>query len=145
MKMKGLGSLMRSSGLRISATTAKALGLDAEGPKRNKFGARKKEVDGITFDSTKEAKRYQSLKLLEQTGQIRELKTQVEYLLIPSQKKSDGKAERAAHYTADFVYRTRAGDLVVEDVKSTPTRTKPDYILRRKLMLMVHDIEIKEV
>lgn len=112
---------------------------------RNKFGAVRKQVDGIVFDSTKEAKRYQALKLLEQTGQIRELRTQVNYLLIPKQKKPGGGLERPASYSADFVYFDRSGALVVEDVKSEPTRKKPDYIIRRKLMLMVHGIEIREV
>lgn len=131
-------------GLRLSVAAAKAAGFDPS-PRRNKFGARKKEIDGITFDSTKEAKRYQALKLLEQTGQIRDLRTQVEYLLIPKQKKQDGGLERPASYSADFVYFDRSGALVVEDVKSEPTRKKPDYILRRKLMLMVHGIEIMEI
>lgn len=131
--------------MRLSAAAARAIGL-APVPKRgNKFGARKKEIDGITFDSTKEAKRYQALKLLEQTGQIKELRRQVEYLLIPSQKKPSGGVERAVKYHPDFVYHTRAGDLVVEDVKSEPTRKKPDYVMRRKLMLMVHGIEIREI
>ena len=111
----------------------------------NKYGARKKEIDGLLFDSTKEAKRYMALKLLEQTGQIKELRRQVEYLLIPSQKKPSGGVERAVKYHPDFVYHTRAGDLVVEDVKSEPTRKKPDYVMRRKLMLMVHGIEIREI
>lgn len=131
-------------GLRFSETAAKALGIDPA-PKKNKFGARKKEVDGITFDSTKEARRYQALKLLEQTGQIRDLRTQVEYLLIPKQKKPGGGLERPASYSADFVYFDRSGALIVEDVKSDPTRKKPDYVIRRKLMLMVHGIEIREI
>ena len=111
----------------------------------NKFGAVKKQIDGITFDSTKEAKRYQALKLLEQTGQIRDLRTQVNYLLIPKQKKPGGGLERPASYSADFVYFDRSGVLIVEDVKSEPTRKKPDYVMRRKLMLMVHGIEIREI
>lgn len=136
---------MKGRGMRLSAAAARAIGL-APVPKRgNKFGARKKEIDGITFDSTKEAKRYQALKLMEQTGQIRDLRTQVEYLLIPKQKKPGGGIERPASYSADFVYFDRSGALVVEDVKSEPTRKKADYILRRKLLLMVHGIEIREV
>lgn len=145
MKAKDLGNLMRSRGLRISATTAKALGLDEETPKRNKFGAKKKEVDGHLFDSTKEAKRYMALKLLEQSGQITDLRIQVEFLLIPKQAKPAGGFERPASYSADFVYFDRSGNQVVEDVKSEPTRKKPDYVMRRKLMLMVHGIEIREI
>ena len=138
------GGRVMARGMRLSASAARAMGFDPA-PKKNKFGARKKEVDGVTFDSTKEAKRYQALKLMEQAGQIRDLRTQVEYLLIPKQKKPAGGLERAASYSADFVYLDSDGNQVVEDVKSEPTRKKADYILRRKLMLMVHGIEIREI
>ena len=53
---------------------------------RNKYGNKKTVVDGITFDSRKEAKRYQELKLLEKAGEIKDLRRQVKYELIPSQK-----------------------------------------------------------
>lgn len=51
--------------------------------------------------------------------------------------------EKAAYYTADFTYH-RNGEYVVEDVKSDFTRKEKDYVLRRKLMLHVHNIRIFE-
>lgn len=94
--------------------------------------------DGITHDSIKEANRWCELKLLERAGKIRLLQRQVKYHLIPKQE-----GEREVCYIADFVYQEN-GKLVVEDVKSPATRTK-EYILKRKLMLWVHGIKIKEI
>lgn len=106
----------------------------------NKFSAQKIMVDGIEFDSRKEARRYSELKLLERAGVIRDLRMQEEFVLIPKCGK-----ERPARYHADFSYiDCETGKKVVEDVKSRATKTK-DYILRRKLMNYVHGIEIREV
>ena len=106
----------------------------------NKYQAKKIEVDGIVFDSRKEAKRYSELRLLERGGAIRDLKLQEEFVLIPKCGR-----ERPAKYHADFSYiDCETGKKVVEDVKSRATQTK-DYILRRKLMNWVHGIEIVEV
>ena len=91
--------------------------------------------DGITHDSIKEANRWCELKLLERAGRIQHLQRQVKYALIPKQE-----GERAVEYIADFVYREN-GSLVVEDVKGKKTK---DYIIKRKLMLWVHGIKIKE-
>lgn len=112
-------------------------------PSRSKYGAKKTIVDGHKFDSKKEAARYLELKLLERAGQITELKLQPKFLLIPSQRRSDGVLEREAAYHPDFSY-VEHGHPVVEDVKSEPTKT-PDYVLRRKLMLRVHGIEVQEI
>jgi hypothetical protein len=111
----------------------------------NKFSAKKQEIDGIKFDSKKEACRYLVLKSMQDEGRIECLETQVEFKLIDKQKKPSGGWERAACYTADFRYRDGAGRIIVEDVKSAPTRKKPDYVLRRKLMLLVHGVEIVEL
>ena len=94
--------------------------------------------DGITHDSIKEANRWCELKLLERAGRISDLKRQVKFELIPKQ---DG--ERAVYYIADFVYHNADdGKLVVEDVKGKRTK---DYIIKRKLMLWIHGIKIKEI
>lgn len=107
---------------------------------RQKFGNEKR--DG--FDSRKEARRYQELKLLERAGKITDLKCQVKFELIPAQHLEDGKCvERPVNYYADFVY-TEGRQLVVEDVKSEITRKQKDYIIKRKLMLWVHHIRIRE-
>ena len=99
----------------------------------------------MTFDSHKEARRYQELRLMERAGLIRNLRMQFPFVLIPEQKDENGKLlERAVTYKADFMYLTRDGKIVVEDVKSEATRTR-EYIIKRKLMLKVHGIRIKEV
>lgn len=101
-------------------------------------------MDGYTFDSKKEANKYCGLVILERQGIISGLELQKRYELIPRQKLSSGKTERAAHYTADFVW-VEKGKTYVVDVKSAATRKEPAYVLRRKLMLLVHGIEIKEM
>ena len=107
----------------------------------NKYGSRKTTVDGVTFDSKKEAKRYQELRILEKAGEITDLRQQVKFELIPAQR-IDGKvAERRVEYIADFVY-TQDGQTVVEDTKGFKTK---DYIIKRKLMLWVHGIRIREI
>lgn len=122
-----------------------------------KYNAQKVVYDGITFDSKREAKRYQVLKLLERSGEISNLRLQVEYELIPNQYKTEeryGKngrrlkdkevlLERKCCYVADFVYTdNRTGETVVEDCKGM--RVEP-YQVKKKLMLWVHGIIIKEV
>ena len=106
----------------------------------NKYKAKKVTLDGIEFDSRKEAARYCDLKTMQQVGVIENLNCHPEFELIPKCGK-----ERAAKYHADFSYVDVAtGKLVVEDVKSKATKTR-DYILRRKLMNWRFDIQIKEV
>ena len=106
----------------------------------SKYGSKKVRIGEETFDSKKEAKRYAELCLLERAGAISDLKRQVRFELIPSQK-IDGKVvERPAFYVADFVYEEN-GRKVVEDTKGYKTT---DYILKRKLMLYIHGIRIKE-
>lgn len=90
------------------------------------------------FDSQKEYYRYLELKSLEKNNVIEDLQRQVMFELI----KKNGK-ERATVYFADFVY-VKDGEYIVEDVKSEITRKKPDYVMKRKLMLDRHGIEILE-
>ena len=97
-----------------------------------------KTADGILHDSRKEARRWCELKLLEKAGKISDLDRQVKFELIPKQ---DG--ERACHYVADFVYHdTETGEKVVEDTKGKKTK---DYVIKRKLMLYIHGIKIREI
>ena len=113
--------------------------------RRNKYGARKVTVDGIIFDSCKEAERYQQLKLLQRAGKIDCLRLQVPFELLPAQyertdavykqgpRKGELKRgrciEKSVVYFADFVY-IENGRRIVEDVKGMRTK---DYILKRKL------------
>ena len=108
---------------------------------RNKYGAQKTKAFGITFDSKREANRYSELLILQRAGAIKDLERQKEFVLIPAQKINGKTAERAVLYCADFTY-TENGKTVVEDVKGFRTK---DYILKRKLMLWVHGIRIKEI
>lgn len=108
----------------------------------NKYHSRKVTLDGIEFDSRREANRYRELCLLRRAGEISDLRTQVRYTLIPAQKKPSGGRERAVTYTADFVYFDKDGNEVVEDAKGVRTQ---QYIIRRKLLLYVYGIEVKEV
>lgn len=106
----------------------------------SKYHSTPTEVNGIRFDSKREAKRWTELRLMERAGKIQKLKRQVKYLLIPSQYR-DGKCiEREASYIADFVY-IKDGHLVVEDCKGFRT---PEYKLKRKLMLERYDIRLVE-
>lgn len=106
-----------------------------------KYRNKKVIHDGIKFDSKKEAIRYSQLKMFEKAGLISNLQLQKEFVLIPAQK-IDGKVvERACKYKADFVY-IEDGKMVVEDTKGFKT---PEYIIKRKLMLFVHGIQIKEI
>ena len=122
----------------------------------SKYKAKKTIVDGITFDSKKESKRYQELKLLEKVGNISSLQTQVKYVLIPSQYEGTGEyytkgihkgeekkrlVEKEVSYYADFVYE-QDGQTIVEDTKGVKTDV---YIMKRKLMRYIHGIAIKEV
>lgn len=106
-----------------------------------KYHNRRTVVDGIVFDSAREARRYSELKLLERAGEIENLELQKEYELIPPQWIGGKRAERAVKYKADFAYREN-GETIVEDTKGVRTK---DYIIKRKLMLHVHGIRIREV
>ena len=122
---------------------------------KNKFHSKKITAYGITFDSKKEYRRYCELLLLERAGAIQSLELQKVFELIPAQyetferygkkgnKLKDGKRciEQACVYKADFVY-IENGKTIVEDTKGFKTK---DYIIKRKLMLYVHGIRIKEI
>ncbi len=136
-------------------------------PKKGpKLGNEKVTVNGIKFDSKREARRYGELVLLQRAGKISELELQKEYLLIPAvyemldtgeiykvgAKKGQPKqkrvcVEQACTYRADFVYKL-GGEVVVEDTKGCRDPSTASYALfaiKRKLMLHVHGIRIKEV
>ena len=106
-----------------------------------KYHNKKVTINGETFDSKKEAARWQELLLLQRAGKISHLNRQVTYELIPSQY-IDGKCvERSVKYVADFVYKEN-GQLIVEDTKGMKT---PEYVIKRKMMLFTYGIRIKEV
>lgn len=101
-------------------------------------------TDGIVHDSKKEARRGEELLLLKRAGAITNLDRQVKFVLIPSQRGDDGKViEKECFYKADFVYNDAStGEYIVEDAKGMRTK---EYKIKRKLMLWVHHIRIREV
>lgn len=123
-------------------------------------------IDGIEFQSTKEGNRYCELKLLQRSGKISNLELQKRYELIPAQyetvetgeyykigaKKGQPKTkevciEQSVVYIADFVYQEN-GKTIVEDVKGfrdPSSSTYAKFVLKRKMMLWLHGIKIKEV
>lgn len=103
---------------------------------RNKYGAEKTQVDGITFDSKGEAMRYLELKAMESAGLIRDLCLQVRFPLVIQGAYGSVKRE----YRADFCY-VENGLRVVEDFKGHKTR---EYLFKRDLMKALHGIEIRE-
>lgn len=123
--------------------------------RRSKYGNKKVVVNGLKFDSKKEAQRYSYLLMLKNAGTITELELQKEFEIIPAQYETfarygkngkrlkDGRRclERPVKYIADFVYR-KDGELIVEDTKGMLT---PDYVIKRKLMLYIHGIRISEI
>lgn len=107
----------------------------------------------IHFQSQKEARRYDELMLMLRAGEINDLRLQVDFTLQEAYTDSEGKRVRAIRYKADFTYQKpkfvdRDGEwiwgLVVEDVKSRPTRTK-QYLMKRKMMKDRFGIDIQEV
>lgn len=122
-------------------------------PARSKYGAKKTTVGGERFDSTKEARRWQQLQIMERAGKINSLQRQVKYIIIPEHREPDTRGprggvkrgrviERARYYVADFVYYDNdARALVVEDCKGFRTA---EYKLKKALMLDRYGIRIKE-
>lgn len=126
---------------------------------KNKYKNRKIIINGKVFDSQKEYKRYCDLLLLEKAGAITDLQRQVKFVLIPAQYETyerygkkgqrlkDGQRviEKECAYYADFVY-IENGKKVVEDTKGYKKGTAYDlFTLKRKLMLSVHGIRVREI
>lgn len=117
---------------------------------KNKYHAKKIKVGDLVFDSKKEYERYLSLKKLESENKIKDLQRQVKFILIPAQYKDEigprggikkTTLERECAYIADFTYY-KDDEFIVEDAKGLKL---PDYIIKRKLMLYIHNIRIKEI
>ena len=104
--------------------------------KRNKYGARKTTVDGITFDSKWEAQRWGELQAMERGGLVRDLERQVKYDIVVN-------GEKICRYIADFRYKMVDDDgstkEVVEDAKGFETA---DFKIKKKLMKAVHQIDL---
>lgn len=129
--------------------------------RRAKIGNKKVTVDGIEFDSKREARRYVELTLLQQAGKIEELELQKVFELIPAQYETfprygkkgqrlkDGKRciEKGCVYKADFAYK-QDGQLIVEDAKGyrdPASATYAKFVIKRKLMLWLHGVRVVEL
>ena len=108
--------------------------------KESKYKNKKTIVNGIEFDSKKEANRYQELLLMQRAGIITDLKMQVPYTLVPAFNLNK-KRYRAMNYVADFVYKENDQE-IVEDTKGYRTEV---YKIKKKLMAYIYQIEIREV
>lgn len=117
----------------ISAAEYQAMFAKKSDAPKNKYGAKKVESAGMTFDSEKESKRYVTLKLEENSGIITNLCRQVKFKLI------------GCNYFADFTYfHYEKKAFIVEDVKSTITKKLPAYRIKKKQMKELYDIDILE-
>ena len=124
-----------------------------------KYYNKKVVVDGIEFDSKKEGQRYRELSLMQRAGKITGLRLQVPFELIPNQyetvtvqlktktKEVEKLVERKVEYVADFVYTDfEKNETVVEDVKGYKQGgAYAVFQIKRKLMLHVYGIKVKEI
>lgn len=125
---------------------------------RSKFGNRKVVIDGMKFDSRKEAKFYLFLRECERKGEISDLRMQVPYEILPdiyeeqvihlkTKDKTVTKCvQKAVHYIADFAYvENSTGKEYVVDVKGGEATKTDVYKLKKKMMRALKGIEITEV
>lgn len=137
------------------STTLRCAQDDKRAKKPNKYRNVETVVDGVKFQSKKEARRFVYLKRAQELGVIEDLRLQVDFTLQEGFKKIDGQRVQAIRYVADFTYKVKSagydhalqldmadieywrglypGALVIEDTKSRGTRTK-EYKIKRKLM-----------
>ena len=108
-----------------------------------KYHNRKITTQDGTFDSLKEYRRWQELKILQKAGAISDLQRQGTFVLIPNQRdqRTGELLERAVKYVADFVYSDE-GFTIVEDTKGVRTK---EYVIKRKLMLERFGIRVQEI
>jgi hypothetical protein len=128
-----LADRLARQGAKASQGSSLAPKTVSEPQKPNKYRARKTEVDGIIFDSGREAARYQELRLLEKAGEISNLELQVKFSL-------DIEGVHICSYEADFCYNEK-GQVIVEDSKGVRT---PSYRIKAKLMWALYRIRIRE-
>lgn len=101
---------------------------------KSKYNSKKQSIDGVVFDSKKEAARFLILKNMVASGKIRNLVIQPEFILQESFVYK-GKSVRPIKYVSDFKYNLPSGEIVVEDVKGQKTQV---YLLKRKMFLKIY-------
>lgn len=122
----------------------------------NKYGNKKVEFQGLSFDSKKELQRYMVLLDAQRQGKISNLERQVRFELIPAitedyiehLKTKDKVKTRTVQlditYTCDFTYM-KDGRLIIEDVKASKAMLTKEYQLKKKLLFAIHGLTIREV
>jgi len=144
----GAGREADAMGNQREAWTQAIKGRQVAQAKRSKYGAVKVTVDGIVFDSKREAQRYHELKLMERAGEIAQLEVQPRFQLRVSANLTPLGQIMIGDYVADFRYQTKNHidaihwHTVVEDVKGFKT---PLYRWKKKHVEAQYGIEIKEI
>lgn len=95
-------------------------------------------VNGISFDSKKEAGYYNVLRLKEKAKMIDRFEMQVKYDLVVN-------GQKIGFYKADFVTFKDGKVLDVIDVKSEMTKKLPVYRLKKKLIKAIYGFDIVEI
>lgn len=111
--------------------------------KTSKYRNQKTTVNGIVFDSKKEAQRYEELLLMLKSGEISDLRLQVEFTLQEAYTTHTGQRVRAIRYKADFAY-IKNNERIVEDVKSKATKTQV-YAIKKKMLMDKYGVKIIEI
>lgn len=101
----------------------------------NKYGAKKTEYNGVTFDSKAEAHRAYELDMLKRSGEVIDIEYQPVFEVVVEGKK-------ICKYKADFKVTYSDGHIEIEDVKGVKT---PVYKLKKKLVEAIYNIEIIEI
>lgn len=134
MRRRSLSSAKNSSAVVSNSTLSSS-------KKTNKYQARKTTVDGLSFDSRKEAQRYGDLKLLQMSGEIKDLKVHPSFDL-------EVNGILVCRYVADFSYFQGKGpkQLVVEDVKGMKKGAAWQmFRVKAKLLKAIRDIEVQVI
>jgi hypothetical protein len=127
---------------RISNKTAKELGIDVPGSK-NKYNNKKPTIDGHKFDSKKEARYYEKLKLLQKAGGIKKFELQPKFRLQDGFDDKEGNHHRPINYFADFKIWWSDGTVEVVDTKGFKTSV---YKIKKKILLKKYpDINFREI
>jgi hypothetical protein len=108
----------------------------------SKYNSKKTIVDGITFDSIKESRRYSELKILKIAGEVDNFNLQPAFLLQEGFKRKDGKKIREIWYIADFEVWYKDGRREIEDVKGMETEV---FKIKRKLFEAKYDLVLRVI
>ena len=111
----------------------------------NKYGAKRTYIDGLVFDSKREAQYYKDYRLLVKSGEIKSMTLQPTFVLLAKCKNAEGKTIRSIKYSADFKLEYPDGRIEIIDVKSEATKKNAVYMLKKKLFESKYPYVIKEV